>query len=152
MHPWDIELWIRLAVAAFGGALLGLERQLRIRPVGVRTGALVSLGAATFVALGARLGGSAALDPSRVLGQVVVGVGFLGGGVILSRKGEIRGLTSAAVVWVMAAFGATCGLGQYGEALPVLLIALFFLVIVDLLERHVARLRRGMHADEEGGN
>ena len=77
---------------------------------------LICLSTQVFVRLGVTLGG-AGTDPSRVLGQVVTGVGFLGAGVILARGGAITGVTSAAVVWVLAAIGSTVGLGRPAEAL-----------------------------------
>jgi putative Mg2+ transporter-C (MgtC) family protein len=89
--------WIRLAVALTCGAAIGFERQLRGKPAGMRTSMLVCLGTLMFVRLGVSLEGPH-VDPSRVLGQVVTGIGFLGAGVILTRGGQVLGITSAAVM------------------------------------------------------
>ena len=140
--------WLRIGVAATCGSLLGLERQLRGRPSGIRTSALIALGSSLFIYLSTVVDQQGA-DPTRVLGQVVTGVGFLGGGVILSRGGEIKGLTSAAVIWVLAGIGATAGFGRYGLAFVMTFVVLITLLGVNFLEHTFRKLREGAHADEE---
>ncbi len=130
------------------GGLVGLERQFRGKPIGIRTGILICLATASFVELGVAIQDTRG-DPTRVLGQVVTGVGFLGAGVILSRGGEVLGVTSAAVVWLLAAIGSAIGLGRPGEALALALVALGILTGVRLLERAFQRLRGG--SDEPEG-
>ena len=104
--------------------LIGLERQLRQKSAGLRTHTLVGLGAALFMLISkygftdVLVSGRVVLDPSRVAAQIVSGIGFVGGGLIFVRRDVVRGLTTAAVVWVAAAVGAACGAG-----LPVLAAA-----------------------------
>ncbi len=108
-----VELSLRVLVAIGLGAVVGLERQWRLRTAGIRTNALVSAGSALFVIVGAvALGDGAAADPSRVAAQVVSGIGFLGAGVILRDGVNIRGLTTAATLWCAAAIGSLAGAGM----------------------------------------
>jgi putative Mg2+ transporter-C (MgtC) family protein len=95
-----------------------------------------------FVALGSSFGGER-VDPTRVLGQVVTGIGFLGGGVILAREGSVVGVTSAAVIWVLAALGSLIGLGHLIAAIVLTLVTVALLIGVELLESVFLRLRRG---------
>src|SRR5690606_8443296 len=110
LNPLSPEFWMRVGAAALCGWLLGMERQLRGKPAGIRTSILICLGTQFFVSLGASFG-TATVDPTRVLGQVVTGIGFLGAGVILTREGLVIGVTSAAVIWILAAMGSMIGLG-----------------------------------------
>src|SRR5215212_10903261 len=105
LDPQTSEFWLRLGTSVVCGGIVGLERQLRGKAAGIRTSILICLGTAVFVGLGASFSGER-VDPTRVLGQVVSGIGFLGGGVILAREGAVVGVTSAAVIWVLAALGS----------------------------------------------
>ncbi len=148
--PFASSFWIPIAVALFCASLVGLERQIRGKPVGVRTSILICLSTSIFVQLGAGFGEAA--DPTRVLGQVVTGVGFLGAGVILSREGVVTGVTTAAVIWVLAAIGASIGLGHFIAAAAFAIVTVAVLLGVDLLESSFRRLRRGAYADVDGLN
>jgi putative Mg2+ transporter-C (MgtC) family protein len=139
------SLWARIGMAVACGTALGLERQLRGKPAGIRTSVLVCLGTLTFVHLGVQLEGA---DPARVLGQVVTGIGFLGAGVILTQGGLVKGVTSAAVVWVLAAAGAAIGLDRFGLAVALTVVALTVLLGVEGLERVFSGLRRGVHQQD----
>ncbi|HET8839169.1 MAG TPA: MgtC/SapB family protein, partial [Flavobacteriaceae bacterium] len=109
------------AIAA--GLLIGLEREYKDKDAGLKTNTLVALGAAVFVMVSLEFEGDKWVDTSRVLSQVVVGIGFLGAGVILQRKNKIEGLTTAATVWCSAALGCLAALGWYAElALTTILI------------------------------
>ncbi|MFT3924917.1 MAG: MgtC/SapB family protein [Myxococcales bacterium] len=144
----DGVLWSKVAVAIFCGGIVGVERQLRGKPAGMRTSSLICLGTMMFVHLGHELtGGSSGADPTRVLGQVVSGIGFLGAGVIMTRNGLLTGVTSAAVVWVLAAVGAAVGAGKFAEAITMSVTTVSILVGVERLERAFAALRRGVHAE-----
>jgi putative Mg2+ transporter-C (MgtC) family protein len=142
LDPETREFWQHLGTAVLCGGVIGIERQLRGKAAGIRTSILICLGTAIFVALGASLGAAQA-DPTRVLAQVVSGIGFLGGGVILARKGLITGVTSAAVIWLLAALGSMIGLGHLRAALVLTLVALGILLGVELLEGAFRRLRQG---------
>jgi putative Mg2+ transporter-C (MgtC) family protein len=140
---WDGELWSRVGMALLCGGIVGLERQLRGKPAGMRTSSLICLGTAMFIYLGSALGEG---DPSRVLGQVVTGIGFLGAGVIMTRNGLVTGVTSAAVVWLLAAVGSAIGFGRFGAALTMSVVSVGVLVGVERLEHAFSALRRGVHA------
>lgn len=140
----ELSFWIRVGVSILCGGAIGLERQLRGKPAGVRTSILICLGSMMYVSLGSVVV-TEYTDPTRIIGQVVVGVGFLGGGTILSERGSVKGLTSAATVWLLAAVGATLGLEQYASAVGLTLTVLFVLIGIEMLERSFAELRRGAH-------
>ncbi len=110
MIDW-IDIAIRIAAGGSFGALIGLERQWRARTAGVRTNALVSLGATLFVIMGAYSFNGPATDPTRVAAQIVSGIGFLGAGVIMKQGVSISGLNTAATLWASAAVGALAGGG-----------------------------------------
>lgn len=111
-----VDIGIRILLAVSCGALIGLERQWRSRTAGVRTNALVSLGAALFVVMGAFSFHGPDADPTRVAAQVVSGIGFLGAGVIMKQGASISGLNTAATLWASAAVGALSGGGLYAVA------------------------------------
>ncbi len=136
----DSSFAIQLAAAVLCGGIVGVERQLRGKAIGIRTGMLICLATQVFVRLGITLDDSD-VDPTRVIGQVVTGVGFLGAGVILARGGAITGVTSAAVVWMLAAIGSTIGVGRPLEGLVLSLLVVGVLIGVRLLESAFKRLR-----------
>lgn len=142
LNPDAPDFWLRLGTAILCGGIIGLERQLRGKAAGIRTSILICLGTELFVGLGASFGGDR-VDPTRVLGQVVTGIGFLGGGVILAREGAIVGVTSAAVIWVLAALGSLIGLGHMMAAIVLTLVTVGLLTGVELLESVFRRLRYG---------
>ena len=115
---------LRLAVAAALGGAVGIERELREREAGFRTHMLVSVGAALFTIAGAYgfrdfllHGGSLVrTDPTRIAAQIVTGIGFLGAGAIIRQGLSVRGLTTAATLWAVAAIGLTTGAGYYSAA------------------------------------
>lgn len=144
----DRPFWIVIGVAILCGSIVGLERQLRGKPAGVRTSILVCLATAVFVHLGSSIVAPGA-DPTRVLGQVATGIGFLGAGVMFSRQGVVTGVTTAAVIWLMAAIGATIGLGRNAVAIALSIVTVVILVGVELLESSVQWLTRGVHDRKE---
>jgi len=146
--PLVPEFWIRVGVAVLSGGLIGVERQMRGKPVGVRTSILICLGTSIFVELGG-LSGSAQADPTRVLGQVVTGVGFLGAGVIISRGGVVIGVTTAAVIWILAAIGACIGLGLYTASVVFSSLTVGLLFGVSVLESVFNRLRTGDYSSDD---
>ena len=141
--PFSESFWISVGAAVLCGGVVGLERQVRGKPAGVRTSILICLGTAVFIRLGASLAGPEA-DPTRVLGQLVTGVGFLGAGVMFSREGTVVGVTTASVVWVLAATGAAIGFGLYASA-----IALAF-ISNSGMKTEVAAERSGCLTSQEG--
>ena len=114
---FQVDMAGRLVAAAFLGALVGLEREVHGHQAGMRTHMLVSLGSAIFTVLSIygfqSSPGSTSLDPSRISAQIVTGIGFLGAGAIIKFGTNIRGLTTAASLWVVAAVGLAAGTGAY---------------------------------------
>lgn len=146
--PLARTFWATVGVAILCGGIVGFERQLRGKPAGVRTSILVCLGTSVFIHLGSALSGVGS-DPTRVLGQLVTGIGFLGAGVMFSREGVVSGVTTAAVIWMLAAIGAAIGLGRFVGAMALAVVTVGVLVGVELLESSVRRLTRGVHTREE---
>ena len=140
--------WKAVTTAILCGGIVGFERQIRGKTAGIRTSILICLGTAIFVQLGATFEGANA-DPTRVLGQVITGIGFLGAGVILSRGGLIKGVTSASVIWMLACIGAVIGFHHYSAALALTLVTIAVLTGVEILELSFRKLRRGVHASEK---
>jgi len=129
------ELILRLFVSVLLGGLVGLERERHNRPAGLRTHILVCLGSAlimivSFAGFSGTFGFSG--DPARIAAQVVSGIGFLGAGTILRQGGFVRGLTTAASLWVVAAVGLSVGIGLY---LPAVLTTIFVLGCLWLLNK-----------------
>jgi putative Mg2+ transporter-C (MgtC) family protein len=138
------ELIIRLLPALVFGGLVGLNRDLRGKPAGFRTLALVGMGSALITYVGATIGGANDGSASRVLQGIITGIGFLGAGVILQpshdeKVREVRGLTTAASVWIVACLGAACGAGMVIEATLVTVFVLVVLAFGGILERSVER-------------
>jgi putative Mg2+ transporter-C (MgtC) family protein len=146
--PLTRDFWVTIGVAVLCGSIVGLERQLRGKAAGVRTSILVCLGTTVFISLGASISGPGS-DPTRVFGQLVTGVGFLGAGVMFSRQGVVTGVTTAAVIWVLAGIGAAIGLGNFEGAIALSLVTVLVLVGVEALESSVRWLARGVHSGEE---
>jgi len=148
--PSQPELVLRLLLASALAGLLGGERELTDQPAGFRTHILVGLGAALFAVVSAygfeavvgsgRPGVQA--DPTRVASQIVVGIGFLGGGAIIKYGASIRGLTTAASLWVTAAVGTAVGLGQLALGSVTAAITLLALVGLRPLRRMIRRYAR----------
>ena len=144
----QIALAIRLLVAAALGAAIGVEREIHSHPAGTRTHLLVSLGSALFTEISiygftgiTNAGQLAPVDPSRVAAQIVTGIGFLGAGAILKYGPSVRGLTTAASLWVTAAIGMALGAGQWAIALVTALIVIFSLGPLHALVRRASRTR-----------
>ena len=124
---------LRLMVALILGAVVGLERERQERAAGLRTVTMVSLGSCLFTIVGAY--GFANTDPSRVAAQIVTGIGFLGAGTIFLRKDLVRGLTTAATIWAVAAIGMAAGTSQYFIALFTTLLILSVLMVLKPIEK-----------------
>jgi putative Mg2+ transporter-C (MgtC) family protein len=138
LDPSTEAFWRHIGAAFLCGAAVGLERQLRGKVAGMRTSILITIGTSYFVTLGAAMA-PPGTDPTRVLGQVVTGIGFLGAGVILARGDRIVGVTTAAVIWVLAAIGSLIGAGHLQSAIVATLMALLVLVGVEGLEKLILR-------------
>jgi putative Mg2+ transporter-C (MgtC) family protein len=133
---------LRLALATGLGAAVGINREMRLKPAGLRTHALVSLGGALFALIGLAMVRAADADfstASRIVQGIVAGVGFIGGGVILRRddpKG-VHGLSTAASIWVVSAIGVAAGLGLWRSAIATVAFALLILALGKPLDRQL---------------
>ncbi len=128
-------IFVRLLMAAALGAVVGIERDLRRKPAGIRTQMFICMGSALFTIASseiARLIGDT--SGTRIASNIVQGVGFLGAGAILRDRGNISGLTSASTIWVMAAVGMAAGGGLYRIAVFVVVLSLFALVVIGWVE------------------
>jgi putative Mg2+ transporter-C (MgtC) family protein len=143
---WDESL-LRLALAAVLGGLIGVERELREREAGLRTHLLVALGSALFTIVGAygfhdflESGQSVVrADPTRIAAQIVTGIGFLGAGAIIRQGFSVRGLTTAATLWVVAAVGLAAGAGYYSAAVITTALVLIALYPLRILAYQILR-------------
>lgn len=122
------EFGLRLGIAFALGAAIGLERQWRQRSAGLRTNTLVCIGSAGFILLSEILTANTFGDPSRVAGQIVTGIGFLGAGVIMKDGVNVQGLNTAATIWCSASVGAIVGAGYFteGSILTLVIVATHF--------------------------
>lgn len=135
LTPWpELDMVLRLVIAALLGGLVGFERELADKPAGLRTLLLVCMGSALFT-VASKFGFAEGADAARVAAGIVAGIGFLGAGTILRVKGDVIGITTAATIWAVAAIGLAVGAGLYLVAIvttAIALVALHFLVT----ERH----------------
>ncbi|MCS4505213.1 hypothetical protein KBTX_01320 [wastewater metagenome] len=140
-----LEMLARLSAATGLAMLLGLERELRGKPAGLRSHMLVALGAASFMLIGMDIllsaaegkPGAASIDPTRIIEGVIGGIGFLGAGSIIRSNTGIQGITTGAAIWTVGAIGVACGAGELALAAVVTALALVIVVVLGLFERGV---------------
>ena len=146
MLDWP-EIVLRLGVATLAGGLIGLNRDLHGKPIGLKTLALVGLATAMVVVLADPSGDSTKISPeaSRIIQGILAGIGFLGAGVIVRAEHHfrIRGLTSAACTWLTACVGIACGIGQWRIVVVALAITFGLLTVGHRLERWLHRVLGG---------
>ncbi len=150
----ELEIVARLVLAAAVGGFVGLERELRGYPAGIRTLALVAIGATLFTEISQLLGGN-----DRVAAQIVTGIGFIGAGLIFREGYSVRGITTAATIWAVAAMGMAIGVQLYIVAIAGAVL-LFLVLEAQPLTRRVERaiapredgLRRALTPDDEDGD
>ncbi|PYO87946.1 MAG: hypothetical protein DMD58_13660 [Gemmatimonadetes bacterium] len=151
-----LELMLQVGLATLLGGAIGLERELGGKPAGLRTNILICIGSVLYTHLSIAMlsaiagGGGTGTDPTRVAGQIVTGVGFIGAGTILHARGAVVGLTSAATIWVVAAIGVALGSGYYLEGIATTLVVLVVLAglgrVETLVERQATRSTITIHA------
>jgi putative Mg2+ transporter-C (MgtC) family protein len=139
----ELEISLRLVAALVLGALIGAEREYHRHPAGLRTMSAICVGSALFTALGTMVLNT---DPTRIAAQIVTGVGFLGAGAILRSGASIRGLTTAATIWVVAAVGMSVGFGYF--ILATICTALVLVLLIGLRRIEVLRFREPDDAQE----
>ena len=151
-----LELMLQVGLATLLGGAIGLERELGGKPAGLRTNILICIGSVLYTHLSIAMlsaiagAGGTGTDPTRVAGQIVTGVGFIGAGTILHARGAVVGLTSAATIWVVAAIGVALGSGYYLEGIATTVVVLGVLAglgrVEKLVERQSTRSTISIHA------
>ncbi len=142
------EIIIKLLLAGFLGTIIGAERVIVHKEAGMKTHALVSLGAALFVLLSDEMAkkyiGFPGFNPTMMASQIIVGIGFLGAGVIMFREKEARlvGLTTASGLWVVAGIGMAAGLGFYSIAIIVTVFVLMIFIFMNIFEKQVKKINQ----------
>src|SRR5215831_9724107 len=126
---------VRLTLAAILGGVIGLERELKHRPAGLRTNMFICFGAAMFTTLSLEL--ATGNEATRIASQIIPGIGFIGAGSILREKGGVTGLTTAATIFVVAAIGMACGGGLYLLAVSSTVLLLLALQMLGWVERRL---------------
>lgn len=158
MEMFDVQIMdilLRLFLAMLFGGLVGAERVFAHKTAGIRTYALVSMGAALFVIISQVVSqyylsqGLTNFDMLRVAAQIVVGIGFLGAGLIILRGSKITGLTTATGLWVSAGIGMAAGFGLYGIALIATVLTLFIFVILWFVENKLKKAKPYGKTDPE---
>ena len=137
--------WPEIGASIFCGTLVGLERQLKGKPVGMRTSSLIVLGTYMFLTISLSMNNDS-VDPTRIIGQIVTGIGFLGAGVMLSKDGVILGVTSAATIWALAGIGISIPIAGEATAIKMAFVVVAILYLVDELENYSSLFTRGVHA------
>lgn len=140
LHDLDSYILLRRILAAALGGIIGLERQLRRKPAGIRTNMLICFGAALFTIISYVMAGEVTGDHTRIAAQIIPGIGFIGAGVVIRERGAVLGITSAATIFVMASIGMAVGAGMLATAIFATLFVLVALVALGILED-----RLGLH-------
>src|SRR3989440_3497881 len=131
---WEPSIALKLLLAAVLGGLIGMERELRDKPAGLRTNILICVGSTLFTSLSTRVAQVLGGDPTRIAAQIISGIGFLGAGAVLHSHGFVLGLTTAATIWVVAGVGMALGSGMYLVAVfatAMSLVTLYFLSFIE---------------------
>jgi putative Mg2+ transporter-C (MgtC) family protein len=127
------EIILRLVVSFLLGSIIGFEREVAVKPAGLRTHVLVSLGSTVFTILSfTAFPTLPGLDPSRVAAMIVAGIGFIGGGTILKTEDKVRGITTAASLWIASSIGMAVGVGHYLTAIVATILAFLALALKQL--------------------
>lgn len=139
MTPSSWELIGRIALAGGLTAVVGLERELSRHPAGIRTHAIVGIGAALFTVAGAYGFSPHDSSPTRIAAQVVTGIGFLGAGTIIRQQDKVKGLTTAATLWLAAGIGISAGAGLMALTVGAFVMAMIVLLAVHVTDPLIAR-------------
>lgn len=136
-----------ILVATACGTIVGIEREIKNKAAGIRTHVLICVGVTIFTLVGTSFGEQA--DPTRIIGQIITGIGFLGGGVIFKNNDKVSGITSAAFIWFIAAIGVLCGLGYLISAGILTVGFIIITMSMTRLEHFIARKRKPYHEPGE---
>ncbi len=147
IEAFRLDLAAKIVIAVLAGGGVGLERELKGKPAGLRTNILICVGSAILMDLSMGIAETHGGDPARIAAQVVTGIGFLGAGTILHTRGMITGLTSAATIWVVSAIGLTIGAGYFVEALGSTVAVMIILIGLGWVE---GRFMANVHDQQNG--
>jgi putative Mg2+ transporter-C (MgtC) family protein len=143
------EFSISIGLAAIAGLFIGIEREITGKSAGLKTNALVALGACVFILLSLQFKGDEFVDITRVMGQVVTGIGFIGAGTILQHGKNIKGLTTAATIWCSAGAGGLAALQMYAELLIVCLTIVAINLLFGFIERKLLAKNKKNHEENQ---
>jgi putative Mg2+ transporter-C (MgtC) family protein len=130
----DPTIALKLMLAAILGGIIGIEREIREKPAGLRTNILICVGCTLFMSISTKVAELLGGDPTRIAAQIITGIGFLGAGAVLHSHGVVMGLTTAATIWVVAGVGMALGSGMYLVAIfttAMSLVTLYFLSFIE---------------------
>jgi putative Mg2+ transporter-C (MgtC) family protein len=130
----DITIAFKLLLAAVLGGIIGIEREIRDKPAGLRTNILICVGSTLFMSISTQVAALLGGDPTRIAAQIISGIGFLGAGAVLHSHGFVLGLTTAATIWVVAGVGMALGSGMYGVAVFTTAMSILTLYFLSMIE------------------
>ncbi|MBI4474255.1 MAG: MgtC/SapB family protein [Acidobacteria bacterium] len=133
----DPSIGFKLLLAAVLGGIIGVEREIRDKPAGLRTNILICVGSTLFMSISTQVANLLGGDPTRIAAQIISGIGFLGAGAVLQSHGFVLGLTTAATIWVVAGVGMALGSGMYGVAVFTTAMSLVTLYFLSFLEDRI---------------
>lgn len=136
------QFGVKVIIAALAGLIIGLEREIRGKDAGLKTNGLVAVGACVFILLSMEFRGEEFVDITRVLGQIVTGIGFIGAGAILQRDKKVEGITSAATIWTSAGAGCLAALDFYEELAVLTTVVLTINYAFGYLEKKLFERRK----------
>ena len=148
----NVDNLISILAALLLGGILGLEREYNGKPAGIRTHILICVGAAIFTIISMNITKNTGADASRIIAQIVTGVGFIGAGAIIQDRGGVYGLTSAAAIWLAAAIGVACGSGFYLLAIAATLIAALVLAGLGKAEKAIRKFKQTRKNSDKSDN
>src|SRR3954465_2290791 len=137
----DLSVALKLFLAAILGGIIGIEREIRDKPAGLRTNILICVGSTLFMSISTKVAELLGGDPTRIAAQIISGIGFLGAGAVLHSHGFVLGLTTAATIWVVAGIGMALGSGFYGTAVFTTLMTIVTLTLLSFVEHRIGNRR-----------
>lgn len=138
IDKFDSHSFLPIIMAVVLGTVIGIEREISKKPAGLRTNALICMGAAAFIVISQRVG----LTPdavSRMTAGIITGVGFIGGGAVLRDRENISGVTTAATIWVVTSIGIACGMQLYDIAVLITLLSLVVLTFLSQIDKKIRK-------------
>jgi putative Mg2+ transporter-C (MgtC) family protein len=134
MDPSIASIALKFVLAAILGGVIGIEREIRDKPAGLRTNILICVGSTLFMSISTKVAAMLGGDPTRIAAQIISGIGFLGAGAVLHSHGFVLGLTTAATIWVVAGVGMAIGSGMYTVAVFTTVMSLITLYFLSFIE------------------